>query len=131
MSSPVVTAGQPLPEPEPSSPPPRSSLRSISLVTLLTLVQLLLQFATQLVLARYFGAAGEMDAYVAALALPVVIATILSGSLGYVLVPAIADRLAAGSERDAAKVASQVGVYLFVLSLLITALVILAPLLME
>jgi hypothetical protein len=62
-------------------------------------VQLLVQFATQLVLARLFGAASEMDAFVAALALPVVIATILSGSLG-VLVPIYAERLAAGGQRS-------------------------------
>jgi putative peptidoglycan lipid II flippase len=57
-----------------------------------------------------------------------VIATIVSGSLGYVLVPAIADRIAAGSQRDAAKVASQVGAYLLALSVLITAFVVIEAL---
>jgi putative peptidoglycan lipid II flippase len=64
-----------------------------------------------------------MDAYVAAMALPVVVATILSGSLGYVLVPAVAERLAGGNERDAATVASQVGLYMTAASLLISAAV--------
>ena len=59
-------AGQPELEAEPPLPRPQSSLRSVSLITALTFVQLLLQFAAQLVLAKYFGAAGEMDAYVAA-----------------------------------------------------------------
>lgn len=100
---------QPEPVVAPEMGRPQSSLRSISLVTALTVLQLGLQFGLQLVLAKYFGAAGEMDAYVAALALPVVLATILSSSLGYVLVPTVAKQLAAGSRRDAATVASQIG----------------------
>src|SRR5262249_22241852 len=120
LTSSVLTTGQPRPEPGPSSARPQSSLRSVAVVTSLTFVQLLLQFATQLVLAKYFGAAGEMDAYVAALALPVVVATILSGSLGYVLVPVVAERLTAGKQPDAATVASQIGLYLLAVSLVIT-----------
>src|SRR5439155_24146819 len=104
----------------------QSSLRSIAVVTSLTLFQLLLQFATQLVLAKYFGAGGEMDAYVAALAPPVVLATILSGSLGYVLVPVVAERRAAGSERDATAAAAQIGLYLLVLSVVLTAMSVVA-----
>ncbi|HMC09689.1 MAG TPA: lipid II flippase MurJ, partial [Pirellulaceae bacterium] len=125
MTATGLTSGVPDPAPTIALPAsqPQTSLRSISLVTGLTLLQLLLQFATQLVLAKYFGAAGEMDAYVAALALPVVIATILSGSLGYALVPVIAERLAAASNRDAATAASQIGLYLFTLSVVITSLV--------
>jgi putative peptidoglycan lipid II flippase len=104
-------------------PRPQTSLQSVSLVTALTFVQLLLQFATQLVLARYFGAAGDMDAYVAALALPVVVATILSGSLGYVLVPAIAQQLEKSGQPAAATIAAQVGLYLLGLSSVATAAV--------
>jgi len=118
-----VTASDLQPEPVVSPEPgqPQSSLASISLVTALTVLQLALQFGLQLVLAKYFGAAGEMDAYVAALALPVVIATILSSSLGYVLVPAVARQLAAGSRRDAAIVASQIGLGLTAVALVFTA----------
>jgi putative peptidoglycan lipid II flippase len=115
--TPPAAAQNPLPS------RPQTSLQSVSLVTALTLLQLLLQFATQLVLARYFGAAGEMDAYVAALALPVVVATILSGSLGYVLVPAIAEQLENAGRPAAATVASQVGLYLLGLSMFVAALV--------
>ena len=71
-----------------------ASLRAVGSVSLLTLVQLLLQFATQLLLARYFGTAGEVDAFMAAVALPLVIAAMVSGSLGYVLVPVVAEALA-------------------------------------
>src|SRR5262245_32649485 len=75
----------------------------------------------QLVLAKVFGAAGEMDAYVAALAPPVVIATILSGSLGYVLVPFVAERLARGDSRGAAGVVSEMGLWLTGLTVLFAA----------
>lgn len=99
-----------------SSPQPQSSLRSVSVVTGLSFAQLLIQFATQLVLAKYFGASGEMDAYVAALAPPTVIATILSGSLAYVLVPVFSDRMIAGGQREAKHVTAQIGIYLVILS---------------
>src|SRR5437773_1715374 len=111
---------QPVPNP---SPQPPSSLWSIGVVTGLTFVQLLLQFATQLVLAKYFGAAGEMDAYVAALAPPVVIATILAGSLGYVLVPIVAQLRTAGDEGRAAAVVSQLGLWLTAIALAVTCVV--------
>ncbi len=117
MTSTGLNSGVSIPAAAPVLPPPQSSLRSIAVVTSLTLIQLLLQFATQVALAKFFGAGGEMDAYVAALAPPVVLATILSGSLGYVMVPIIAERRAAGSERDAAAVAAQIGLYLIVLAI--------------
>jgi putative peptidoglycan lipid II flippase len=104
-----------------SQPPPQSSLRSVSLVTGLTVVQLLVQFVLQLLLAKYFGAGDDMDAYVAALALPIVVSMILSGSLGYVLVPIFAEQLAAGGERAATAVSSQIGLYLLFLTVAIAA----------
>ncbi|HEY2415868.1 MAG TPA: lipid II flippase MurJ [Pirellulaceae bacterium] len=102
---------------------PQTSLRSVAVVTTLTGCQLLLQFATQLVLAKYFGAAAEMDAYVSALAPPVVIATILAGSLAYVLVPIVAQLRAAGDEGRAAAVVSQLGIWLAAISIAVTSIV--------
>jgi putative peptidoglycan lipid II flippase len=96
-----------------------SSLRSVALLTGLSLVQLLVQFATQLVLARFFGAASEMDALVAALAVPVVIAAIVAGSLGYVMVPVYAEQVAAGRQREAALFVGQIGFYVLALSTLV------------
>jgi putative peptidoglycan lipid II flippase len=95
----------------------------VSLVTGLAFVQLVVQFATQLVLANYFGSGDEMDAFVAALAPPVVIATILSGSLGYVLVPVFTERLTTAGERDATTVSGQVGLYLVAISAVITLII--------
>jgi putative peptidoglycan lipid II flippase len=123
-----VSNSAPAAAPPQNQPPeqPQSSLRSIAVVTTLTLIQLLLQFATQVVLANYFGAGREMDAYVAALAPPVVVATILSGSLGYVLVPILAGRRAAAGDGDPAAVAAQLGLYVVLLALALCCLFALA-----
>jgi putative peptidoglycan lipid II flippase len=110
-------------EPQESLRRPSTSLRSVSFVSGLTLAQLLLQFGTQLLQAEYFGAAGEMDAFVAAFTLPSVIAAIASGSLAYVLVPIVAEALARQSPSDAATVVRQMGSGLVALSLLATLLV--------
>jgi len=103
-----------------NTPRTHSSLRSVAAVTGLTFAQLLVQFALLRLLARYFGAAGEMDAYSAALAVPVVISTVLAGSLGYVLVPIFAEQMEVGGTPAAAAVTGQVGWYLLSLSLLLS-----------
>jgi putative peptidoglycan lipid II flippase len=124
LTFPAAITGQPQQTPVQTAADgsPRTSLRSVSLITGLTLGQLLVQFALQMVLARWYGAAAAMDAYVAALALPVVIATILSGPLGYVLVPAVAERRAQEGDVAAARIASQIGLYVLGLALAIAAL---------
>jgi putative peptidoglycan lipid II flippase len=63
------------------------SLRSISLVTALSFGQLVVLFVLQVVLARYFGASRELDAFMAAQSIPLVLSAVLTGSLGHVLVP--------------------------------------------
>ena len=50
-----------------------TSLRSVAVLTLLTLGQMGLQFVFQLLLAKHFGAESEMDAFVAASTLPLVV----------------------------------------------------------
>jgi putative peptidoglycan lipid II flippase len=95
----------------------------MALLTGLSLVQLLVQFATQLVLARLFGAASEMDALVAALAAPVVIAAIIAGSLGYVMVPVHAEQVASGRQREAGEFVGQIGLYVLGLSTLVAIVV--------
>ncbi|MHB8902650.1 MAG: lipid II flippase MurJ, partial [Thermoguttaceae bacterium] len=64
-----------------------TSLRSAGWVSLCSLGQLVLQFWFQMLLAKQFGASWEMDAYVAAIALPTVISAVLVGSLSYAFVP--------------------------------------------
>jgi putative peptidoglycan lipid II flippase len=97
----------------------RSSLAAIALVTGLQLLQLGVQLGIQLVVARRYGAGEELDAYVAALAWPTVVATILSGAVGYVLIPAVARQRSEGDPHGSALVASQLGWYLLLVSLLV------------
>lgn len=89
------------------------------LVTGLNLLQLAIQFGLQLVLARQYGAGEAMDAYVAALAWPTVAAAILSGAVGYVLIPAVARQQTLGGPQQAALVGSQLGWYLLLVSLVV------------
>lgn len=90
----------------------------MALVTGLQLLQLGVQLGIQLVAARSYGAGEAMDAYVAALAWPTVVATILSGAVGYVLIPAVARQRSEGEAHAAALVSSQLGWYLLLASLL-------------
>ncbi len=73
----------------PSSPEPQTavSLRSVSLVSLFSVGQLVLLFVLQFILAKLFGASKELDVYMAVLAVPLVISAVLSGSLGSVIIP--------------------------------------------
>jgi putative peptidoglycan lipid II flippase len=102
---------------------PAASLRAVGLVSSLTALQLVIQFGIQVVTARHFGAGREVDAYVAALALPTVLGTMMSASLGYVLVPIIAEARRREDFRTAAVVATQIGGGLTALALMITVVV--------
>lgn len=54
--------------------------------------QFALQFAFQLALAKWYGAGVEMDAFMAAQTIPIVVSTILVGSLQYAFVPIFVQR---------------------------------------
>ncbi|MDB5388997.1 MAG: integral rane protein MviN [Planctomycetaceae bacterium] len=71
---------------------PRSSLGAVSLLSGCLLTQFVMQFAYQLLLAKWYGAGIEMDAFSAAQAIPMVVATILVGSLQYAFVPVFIQR---------------------------------------
>jgi putative peptidoglycan lipid II flippase len=71
---------------------PRSSLRAISLLSGSMFAQFALQFVYQLALAKWYGAGIEMDAFQAAQTIPMVLATILVGSLQYAFVPVFIQR---------------------------------------
>ena len=86
MSSPTA-------DPDSQSPVrQRSSLRAISLLSGGMFAQFSLQFAYQLALAKWYGAGLEMDAFQAAQIIPMVVATILVGSLQYAFVPVFIQR---------------------------------------
>ena len=68
-------------------PQAATSLRSVAVLTMLTLGQMGLQFALQLLLAKRFGTASDMDAFVAASTLPLVVSGLLAGALASAFVP--------------------------------------------
>lgn len=90
-----------------------TSLRSAGWVNLCSLLQLALQFAFQVLLAKHFGSSWEMDAYVAAIAVPTAISAVSVGSLGYAFVPLFSERLADDPQR-AWSLAGSVGTLLVV-----------------
>ncbi len=61
--------------------------RNLIGLTLLRFGQVVIQFLIQVVLAYQFGAKADADALAAALVIPTILASIISGSLSYVLVP--------------------------------------------
>ena len=92
----------------------QSSLKSVSVLTACSLGHLALQFALQLLLAAYFGAHSEIDAYRAALALPTVVTTILVGSLAYAFVPVFVEQRDRNGEDAAWAMAASVALTVLV-----------------
>lgn len=95
------------------------SLRSIAGVTALSFAQLVLLFVLQLVLANAFGASRDLDAYLAAYAIPLTIGGIVSGAATSVLVPLYHRRK---SESGAGDAESGVACVLLALSIVSSAL---------
>ncbi len=99
------------------------------LVSAASLIQVIVQFLFQRVMAGWYGAGADTDALAAALALPTLFAALVTGSLSYVLVPELVSkftRLGQPSNGDAAsaedntnawQLASFIGLLTFVLSL--------------
>lgn len=92
------------------------SLRSVAVVTLMSFGQLVLLFVLQLVLAHAFGASDELDAYLSAYALPLVIGGILAGALGTVIVPLYNELQSANGDDVADAALGRVGLAVAVLS---------------
>lgn len=86
----------------------QTSLRSAGWVSLWSFAQLIVQFGFQVVLAKHFGASADMDAFVAAIALPTVLSSIFVGSLGYAFVPVLTERLSADDPVKARATANSV-----------------------
>jgi putative peptidoglycan lipid II flippase len=101
----------------------RASLRSASWISLWSLVQLVVQFLFQVLLARYFGASAEMDAYLAAIALPTVLCSIVAGPLSFALVPVFSESLQRGDAPQAWRSASRIGTWLMTFSVPVCVLI--------
>jgi len=98
----------------------RKIVNATLLVTLFALVGQAVAFATQVVTASLFGAGADMDAFLAASAVPQYLIAVLLGSLGYVFVPVFIDYLATGREDEAWELASSmINLSLLVLTVLV------------
>jgi putative peptidoglycan lipid II flippase len=84
------------------------SLKSASHVTILIILGQALGFVSQIVTAALFGADKNMDAFLAANAVPQYIMAVLIGSLSMVLVPVFIDYIRADREDEAWKIACSV-----------------------
>lgn len=84
------------------------TIRSTVLVTIFILAGQCLAFLTQIVIAACFGAGANMDAFLAASAVPQYLMAALIGSIGMVLIPMFVDYAAVGREEEAWRVASSV-----------------------
>lgn len=98
-------------------PQAATSLRSVALLTVLTLGQMGLQFGFQLLLARQFGTESDMDAFVAALTLPMVISGILAGALASAFVPVFIEARQRATESAAWSMGTQATCWLFFLTM--------------
>ncbi len=100
-------------------PQAATSLRSVAVLTLLTLGQMGLQFALQLLLAKWFGTASEMDAFVAASTLPLVVSGLLAGALASAFVPVYVQTREQSGESAAWSMAVQLVCWLSLFTLLL------------
>jgi len=74
----------------------RRIIRSSVGVTAATVAASLMSVLSQVVIARYFGVSTSLDAYLAAGALPLTFTGVLTGGVGYVLIPLLAELEARG-----------------------------------
>lgn len=85
---------------------PQRVARSTVVVMGATLGSTVLGFVREVVNARYFGASGDLDAFLAAAVVPTILFGVFSGALVSALVPIFSDYLATDREDDAWRLAS-------------------------
>jgi putative peptidoglycan lipid II flippase len=85
---------------------PRRVAQSTVIVMGATLASTVLGFLREVVNARYFGASGHMDAFLAAAVVPTILFGVFNGALVSALVPIFSDYLATDREDDAWRLAS-------------------------
>lgn len=100
-------------------PQATTSLRSVVVLTFLTLGQMGLQFALQLLLAKWFGTDSEMEAFIAASTLPLVVSGLLAGALGSAFVPVYVETRQRDGETTAWSMAVQLVCWLSLFTLLL------------
>lgn len=81
--------------------------RNLIVVSAASFAQIIIQFLITLAIAAYFGTETQTQAYTAALVIPTMFAAIITGSLGYVLVPELVQRFEASTNALAADIDNQ------------------------
>jgi putative peptidoglycan lipid II flippase len=93
----------------PAIAPTQFSLaRSTLLVMVATLASSILGFGREVINARFYGAAWQMDAFLAAAIIPTILFGIFNGALISALVPVFSEYVASGDEEQARRLASTV-----------------------
>lgn len=67
-------------------------LKKSFVVTLIFVISLFIQLVSQIVITRIFGASQELDIFLAAVAIPSIIVTVIYGSLNNVLLPLLGEK---------------------------------------
>jgi len=85
---------------------PQRVARSTVIVMGVTLASTVLGFVREVVNAKYFGASGDMDAFLAAAVIPTILFGVFNGALVSALVPIFSEYLATDREDDAWRLVS-------------------------
>ncbi|MCA9059300.1 MAG: hypothetical protein KDA85_12410 [Planctomycetaceae bacterium] len=101
------------------------SLKSIAIVTLLSLMQMIVLFGLQLILAAAFGASETLDNFLSASTIPLVVSGVLTGVIGPPLLRLYNERLAAESAEAAGSLMTGLGCLLGVVSFALGGLTVL------
>ena len=101
------------PAPPPAAVGLGALIRPTILVTLLAIGTHATNFFIQMLMARFFGAGPELDAYFAAATLPQYAVTVILGTLPVIFIPVVAGYLSTGSDAEAARVIRTVTTLLF------------------
>ena len=85
---------------------PQRVARSTMIVMAATLASMVLGFGREVLNARYFGASGDMDAFLAATVVPTILFGVFNGALVSALVPIFSEYFVTDREEDAWQLAS-------------------------
>ena len=85
---------------------PHRVARSTMIVMAATLMSMFLGFGREVLNARYFGASGDMDAFLAATVVPTILFGVFNGALVSALVPIFSEYFVTDREEDAWQLAS-------------------------
>jgi putative peptidoglycan lipid II flippase len=96
--------------------------RSTMIVMAATLASMILGFGREVLNARYFGASGDMDAFLAATVVPTILFGVFNGALVSALVPIFSEYFVTDREEDAWQLASTLIICIAVVLALAAAL---------